>query len=151
MIYSCNVHHVLSAGVPNYNSASASLPEGRIFLNENRCLIALDEIPRDRVYEFGLFRLSTRAWSLEFKDRLLPISKYGFLLLLEFLASPQTVIPSSTLVNAVWPDDREIGDRALPVYIHRLNRILSDASQEDRYIRNVRGKGYQFRSMVRLI
>ena len=114
-------------------------------------MIALDEIPRDRVYEFGPFRLSTRSWSLEYQDQLLPISKYGFVLLLEFLARPQTVIPYSVLVDAVWTAEREIGERALPVYVHRLNRILSDASQADRYIQNVRGKGYKFTSAVRVV
>jgi DNA-binding winged helix-turn-helix (wHTH) protein len=81
----------------------------------------------------------------------LRISKYEFVLLREFLERPQTIIPHSFLVAAVWPNEFQTGNRALPVYVHRLNRILSNASNQAHYIQNVRGKGYEFNSTVRVL
>jgi DNA-binding response OmpR family regulator len=102
------------------------------------------------LYEFGAFRLSTRSWSLEYRHQPLRISKYEFVLLLEFLERPQTPIPRSFLVNSLWPDDPSVGNRSLPVYVHRLNRALCGASDESRYIQNIRGQGYEFKSTVRV-
>jgi DNA-binding response OmpR family regulator len=111
-------------------------------------LISLDEIRRDLLYEFGPFRLSTRSWSLEYEHQPVRISKYEFVLLLEFLGRPQTLIPHSFLVNSVWADDPQMGNRSLPVYVYRLNRVLCGASNESRYIQSIWGKGYEFKSAV---
>ena len=101
------------------------------------------------MYEFGPFQLSTRSWTLKYKDRPLHISKFEFVLLLEFLEHPQTIIPQASLLGRVWPLDRQGGERALAVYVYRLNQILSDATKPTRYIRNVRKKGYEFQSSVK--
>jgi two-component system, OmpR family, catabolic regulation response regulator CreB len=114
------------------------------------CLIALDQIPRDRLYEFGQFRLSTRSWTLEHRDQPLHISKYEFVLLLEFLEQPQAIIPRSYLVRRLWPADPQTGERALSVYVYRLNRILGNGSKHPRYIQGVRGMGYRLRMPVRV-
>jgi len=87
---------------------------------------------------------------LQYKDQPLRISKYEFVLLLEFLERPQTIVPHSFLVGSLWPENPREGGRALPVYVHRLNRILCGASNESRYIQNIRGKGYEFKSTVRV-
>jgi DNA-binding response OmpR family regulator len=100
------------------------------------------------VYEFGQYRVSTRAWSLEHRDRLLHISKYEFVLLLEFLEQPQAIIPRSFLVERLWPAEPEIGERALSVYVYRLNRILGNGAKQPRYIQGVRGMGYRLRMPV---
>jgi two-component system response regulator MtrA len=113
-------------------------------------LAGLDQIVRDRLYEFGQFRLSTRSWTLEHRGRPLRISKCEFVLLLEFLEQPQTIIPRSFLVERLWPAAPQVGERVLSAYVYRLNRILFNGSNNERYIQGVRGMGYCFQTPVRV-
>ena len=112
-------------------------------------LIPVDQIPRDRVYEFGPFRLSTRSWILAYRDRPLHVSRCEFVVLLEFLERPQTILPPLFLIDRLWPGARQTGRRTLTVYVYRLNRLLSIDHQMGHYIQGIRREGYKFRCDVR--
>ena len=71
--------------------------------------------------------------------------------LLEFLMSrPGVVFPRGQLLDAVWGYNREVGERAVDVYILRLRQKIEADPAEPRVIRSVRGFGYSFQGQAPL-
>src|SRR5712692_7382022 len=68
--------------------------------------------------------------------------------LLEFLMSrPGVVFSREQLLDAVWGHDRAVTDRTVDVYILRLRQKI-EPSENQMFIRSVRGFGYSFNAEV---
>jgi two-component system KDP operon response regulator KdpE len=61
-----------------------------------------------------------------------------------FVRNPDRVLPSGLIIQRVW-SDAPVGVNTLWEFIRRLRIKLGDTAPRPRYIRSVRGIGYQFR------
>ncbi len=70
-----------------------------------------------------------------------------FALLRALMEAPQRVVTKEELFDAVW-GGKFVGEAALTSRIKAARRALGDDGESQRYIRTVRGRGYQFVATV---
>ena len=97
-------------------------------------------------YEFGPFRLEPPSRRLMRAGQEIPLTAKAFDVLVALLEQAGQVVEKGTLLGRLWPDAAvEEGNLAQQVYTAR--RALGD--EEQRYIRTVSRRGYQFVTEVR--
>ena len=90
------------------------------------------------------WRLDARLRRLTLGGQPVALGDRAFDLLRVLAETPGRLIPTETLLDAVWPD-RVVGDNNLHVHMAALRRVLGDDA-----IRTVRGQGYQLISVIGL-
>jgi two-component system, OmpR family, phosphate regulon response regulator PhoB len=73
--------------------------------------------------------------------RMIPLAPTEFRLLRHLIGDPGRVFSRARLVEAIWPNDREIDERTVDVHIRRLRSALNAGGGPD-LIRTVRAAGY---------
>jgi hypothetical protein len=96
-----------------------------------------------REISFGPFRLLPAQFLLLEGDKPVPIGSRALQILIVFLERPGELVTRRELMARVWPD-LFVEPANLTVHISALRRALRDGRDGNRFIINVRGRGYCF-------
>lgn len=77
-------------------------------------------------------------------DRAIPATGSEFTLLHALMSAPGRVFSRDELLDKLYPDGQTVVDRVVDVHIGKLRRKLEPDPSHPKYIRTVRGVGYQF-------
>ena len=114
-----------------------------------------DLVPFDRavepgratLYRFGEFELDPALFELRCQNGRLPIAPKVFDLLLYLIENRHRVLTHADLRAALWPGVT-VTDASLTYSVMAARRALGDTGRTQVFIRNVRGRGYQFAAVV---
>src|SRR6201990_258421 len=92
---------------------------------------------------FGPFELSSRERVLRREGVVLPLGSRALDLLIYLADRPGEVIAKQELIDHVWPDVT-VEEGSLRVHIAAIRKALADGQFGNRYIANVKARGYSF-------
>lgn len=95
------------------------------------------------VWRFDGFELDTQRYELRRDGTAIPVEPQVFDVLTQLIINHDRVVTKEQLFDAVW-GGRFVGEAALTSRIKAVRRALGDDGESQRYIRTVRGRGYQF-------
>ncbi|MEO6227906.1 MAG: two-component system response regulator CreB [Thermomonas sp.] len=90
----------------------------------------------------GDFELDAAGHRIRYRDALLDLTRYEFGLLETLLARPGAVLARAHLMDRVWGDALESGERTVDTHIKTLRAKLRSVAPDTDPIRTVRGLGY---------
>jgi DNA-binding winged helix-turn-helix (wHTH) protein len=96
-----------------------------------------------QVWRFDGFVLDLPRFELRRNGIAVPMEPQVFDVLIQLVTHHQRVVTKNELFDAVW-GGRFVGEAALTSRIKAARRALGDDGETQRYIRTVRGRGYQF-------
>lgn len=100
--------------------------------------------PRQKIYEFGGFRLDARRLSLERTDgAAIPLKPKACEILLALIERQDEIVSKEELMRAVWPDSY-VEEGNLTVNMSMLRKALGDNADRQQFIVTIPGKGYRF-------
>jgi DNA-binding winged helix-turn-helix (wHTH) protein len=103
-----------------------------------------------RTLRFGPFELSSSERMLRRDGVTLPLGSRAFDILVYLAERPGEVIGKNELINHVW-SNVTVEEGSLRVHVAAIRKALGDGQCGNRYIANVKGRGYSFvGSVVRL-
>ncbi|QIG98269.1 ATP-binding protein [Bradyrhizobium sp. 6(2017)] len=97
----------------------------------------------DSDLRFGPFELSSRQRVLRREGVELPLGGRALDILLYLAARPGEVITKRELIQHVWPDVT-VEDGSIRVHVAAIRKALGDGQFGNRYIANIKGRGYSF-------
>jgi DNA-binding winged helix-turn-helix (wHTH) protein len=97
---------------------------------------------------FGPFRLLPAQLLLLEGDKPVPLGTRALHILMVFLERPGELITKQELMAGVWPN-LFVESATLTVHISALRRALRDGRDGNRFIINIRGRGYCFVTPIR--
>jgi pimeloyl-ACP methyl ester carboxylesterase/DNA-binding winged helix-turn-helix (wHTH) protein len=100
------------------------------------------------LWRFDQFVLDTQRYELRNGDEVVRVEPQVFDVLTQLVANHERCVTKEELFDAVW-GGRFVGEAALTSRIKAARRALGDDGESQRYIRTVRGRGYQFVATVR--
>src|ERR1700726_3752266 len=103
--------------------------------------MADDDVHRN--LQFGPFELSSRERMLRRDGVGLPLGGRALDLLIYLAERPGEVIAKQELFDHVWPDVT-VEEGSLRVHVAAIRKALSDGQFGNRYIANVKARGYSF-------
>ena len=95
------------------------------------------------VWRFDGFVLDTQRYELRHGDAVIRVEPQVFDVLTQLVSNPHRFVSKEELFDSVW-GGRFVGEAALTSRIKAARRALGDDGESQRYIRTVRGRGYQF-------
>jgi DNA-binding winged helix-turn-helix (wHTH) protein/tetratricopeptide (TPR) repeat protein len=95
------------------------------------------------IFRFGDFEVDTLARSVKRGEKLVPLNRRAFDVLLCFVQEPGRVLSKDELLKNVWADVF-VDENSLAQSISVLRRALEDKPGEHNYIVTLPGRGYQF-------
>jgi len=111
-----------------------------------------DTIAKVRAFRFGTWELSVGLRKLKGDDgQQVDLSNGEFSLLAAFLAAPQRVLTRDQLLELSRLHNAEVYDRSIDVQILRLRRKIEPNAARPKFIRTVRGVGYEFQAEVEVL
>src|SRR6201996_6818791 len=96
-----------------------------------------------RKLRFGPFELSIGERMLRREGQVLPLGDRALDVLIYLADRPGDVIAKQELIDHVWPDVI-VEEGSLRVHIAAIRKALGDGQFGDRYIANIKGRGYSF-------
>jgi predicted ATPase/DNA-binding winged helix-turn-helix (wHTH) protein len=96
-----------------------------------------------RKLRFGPFELSIGERLLRRDGRVLPLGDRALDILTYLAARPGEVIAKQELIDHVW-SDVTVEEGSLRVHVAAIRKALGDGQFGNRYIANIRGRGYSF-------
>lgn len=97
------------------------------------------------VYEFGNFRLDTRARKLRNReDEPVPLSPREYELLAYFLSRRGEALSREKIMDSVWGYDVTVTPRSVDRFVTSLRKLIESKNGE--YIETIRRFGYRFRA-----
>jgi DNA-binding winged helix-turn-helix (wHTH) protein len=100
-----------------------------------------DNVRRD--LQFGPFELSGRERVLRREGVALPLGSRALDILIYLAERPGEVIAKQDLIDHVW-SDVTVEEGSLRVHVAAIRKALGDGQFGNRYIANIRGRGYSF-------
>jgi pimeloyl-ACP methyl ester carboxylesterase/DNA-binding winged helix-turn-helix (wHTH) protein len=100
-------------------------------------------LPETGVWRFDAFVLDTLRYELRHGDTVIRVEPQVFDVLTELVRNSHRFVTKEELFDSVW-GGRFVGEAALTSRIKAARRALGDDGESQRYIRTVRGRGYQF-------
>lgn len=97
--------------------------------------------------QLGHITLNPQTREVHGNNKKIHLTRTEFDLLMHLMVNHDTVVSFDDLLANVWGYDGEQNYQVVKVTISRLRRKLGDDSSAPRYIINVQGTGYLFRSM----
>ena len=91
--------------------------------------------------DFSDLTMDLSAHKVRRSGRLIPLAPTEFRLLRHLIENPGRVFSRERLLEAIWPQDKEIDVRTVDVHIRRLRTALNAGGGKD-LIRTVRAAGY---------
>lgn len=104
---------------------------------------ASDGQGRNGVWRFDEFVLDTQRYELRNDGAVIRVEPQVFDVLTELVRHHDRFVSKEELFDSVW-GGRFVGEAALTSRIKAARRALGDDGESQRYIRTVRGRGYQF-------
>ncbi|MDG5484251.1 alpha/beta fold hydrolase [Mycolicibacterium gadium] len=95
------------------------------------------------VWRFGQFVLDTQRYELRCGGELIRVEPQVFDVLTQLVSNAHRFVSKEELFDAVW-GGRFVTEAALTSRIKAVRRALGDDGESQRFIRTVRGRGYQF-------
>jgi pimeloyl-ACP methyl ester carboxylesterase/DNA-binding winged helix-turn-helix (wHTH) protein len=95
------------------------------------------------VWRFDDFVLDTGRFELRHADEVIRVEPQVFDVLTHLIANHDRFVTKVELFDSVW-GGRFVGEAALTSRIKAARRALGDDGESQRYIRTIRGRGYQF-------
>src|ERR1700741_1426927 len=96
-----------------------------------------------RNLQFGPFELSSRERMLRRDGVMLPLGGRALDILLYLAQRPGEVIAKQELIDHVWPDVT-VEEGSIRVHVAAIRKALGDGQFGNRYIANIKGRGYSF-------
>jgi DNA-binding winged helix-turn-helix (wHTH) protein len=96
-----------------------------------------------RKLKFGPFELSIGERVLRRDSQVLPLGGRALDILIHLAERPGEVIAKQELIDHVWPDV-PVEEGSLRVHIAAIRKALGDGQFGDRYVANVKARGYSF-------
>src|SRR5712672_2463395 len=93
--------------------------------------------------QFGPFELSSRERGLRRDGVVLPLGSRALDLLIYLAERPGEVMAKQELIDHVWPDVT-VEEGSLRVHVAAIRKALGDGQFGNRYIANIKGRGYSF-------
>ncbi|MGH3876549.1 MAG: response regulator transcription factor [Actinophytocola sp.] len=104
-----------------------------------------DEVElRPMVIDLGRLRIDGAVPQFWLDGRLVQLPPQEFLLLRYFAERVGAVLTRTELNRAVWGDKHGVSSNSLTVHVMRLRKRLGDHDHDPRWIKVIRGLGYQF-------
>src|SRR5882757_4633564 len=100
-----------------------------------------DEAQRN--LQFGPFELSSKERVLRRDGEVLPLGSRALDLLIYLAGRPGEVIAKQELIDRIW-SDVTVEEGSIRVHIAAIRKALGDGQFGNRYIANVKGRGYSF-------
>jgi DNA-binding winged helix-turn-helix (wHTH) protein len=97
--------------------------------------------------QFGPFELSSRERVLRRDGVMLPLGSRALDILVYLAKRPGEVIAKQELMDHVW-SDVTVEEGSLRVHVAAIRKALGDGQFGNRYIANVKGRGYSFVGVV---
>jgi DNA-binding winged helix-turn-helix (wHTH) protein len=98
---------------------------------------------------FGPFELSIRERALRRDGMMLPLGGRALDVLIYLAERPGEVVAKRELMDHVWPDVT-VEEVAIRVHVSAIRKALRDGQFGNRYIANIKGRGYSFVAAVNL-
>src|SRR5712692_3459921 len=93
--------------------------------------------------QFGPFQLSSRERVLRREGEALPLGSRALDILVYLAGRPGEVISKQELIDHVWPDVT-VEEGSLRVHVAAIRKALGDGQFGNRYIANIKARGYSF-------
>src|ERR1700730_15940535 len=103
--------------------------------------MADDDVHRN--LQFGPFELSSSERVLRRDGVVLPLGGRALDLLIYLARRPGEVIAKQELIAHVWPDVT-VEEGSIRVHVAAIRKALGDGQFGNRYIANIKGRGYSF-------
>src|SRR6202171_5751399 len=100
-----------------------------------------DDVQRN--LQFGPFELSSRERVLRRGGVVLPLGSRALDLLIYLAGRPGEVIAKQELIDHVW-SDVTVEEGSIRVHVAAIRKALGDGQFGNRYIANIKGRGYSF-------
>src|SRR5258708_24777782 len=97
----------------------------------------------DRNLQFGPFELSGRERVLRREGVVLPLGSRALDILIYLAERPGEVIAKQELIEQVW-SDVTVEEGSIRVHVAAIRKALNDGQFGNRYIANIKGRGYSF-------
>src|ERR1700758_1010991 len=92
---------------------------------------------------FGPFELSIAERILRREDKVLPLGGRALDILIYLAERPGEVIAKQELIDHVW-SDVTVEEGSIRVHVAAIRKALGDGQFGNRYIANIKGRGYSF-------
>src|ERR1700726_1283638 len=96
-----------------------------------------------RKLQFGPFELSSRERMRRRDGQVLPLGGRALDILIYLADRPGEVIAKQELIDHVW-SDVTVEEGSLRVHVAPIRKALGDGQFGNRYIANIKGRGYSF-------
>jgi DNA-binding response OmpR family regulator len=97
------------------------------------------------IYNRHQLWLNPQERSLHLHNQPVILTRIEFDLLHLLIRHENQVLTRTQILNHLWPDSLETGNRAVDTHIKHLRKKLADDPQQPRFIHTIRGVGYSFR------
>src|SRR5882672_8330680 len=108
----------------------------------SRPRVMVDDDPQGNL-QFGPFELSSRERELRREGEVLPLGSRALDILIYLAGRPGEVIAKRELIDHVWPDVT-VEEGSIRVHVAAIRKALGDGQFGNRYIANIKGRGYSF-------
>jgi DNA-binding winged helix-turn-helix (wHTH) protein len=105
-------------------------------------------LPETGVWRFDAFVLDAQRYELRGGDEVIRVEPQVFDVLTQLVRNCHRFVSKEELYDSVW-GGRFVGEAALTSRIKAARRALGDDGESQRFIRTVRGRGYQFVGRIR--
>jgi len=102
-----------------------------------------EELANWQKWRFGPFELSVGERTLRRDGQLLPLGGRALDILIYLADRPGEVIVKQELIDHVW-SDVTVEEGSLRVHVAAIRKALGDGQFGNRYIANIKGRGYSF-------
>ena len=92
---------------------------------------------------FGPFELSSTERALRRDGVMLPLGSRALDILIYLAERPGELVAKQELLNRVW-SDVTVEEGSIRVHVFAIRKSLGDGQFGNRYIANIRGRGYSF-------
>src|ERR1700756_5719052 len=96
-----------------------------------------------RKLKFGPFELSIGERLLRREGQVLPLGGRALDILIYLVERPGEVIAKQELIDHVW-SDVTVEEGSVRVHVAAIRKALGDGQFGNRYIANIKGRGYSF-------
>jgi len=112
--------------------------------------LKMDKSPKQRVYEFGEFRLDAEHLMLSRGPNELSLAPKAVETLLALVERRGQIVSKDELLEAVWPD-AIVEESNLFLYLSVLRKTLGEQSNGNPWVETLRRRGYRFTGAVKIL